>query len=184
MNEDVPDQELVARARAGELDAFEELVRRHQHGLYCFVYRTCGDAASAEEVAQAALVKAWSALAGFRGAASFKTWLYRIGANLAINRRTRGRPTVELDEQLPAPEAGEPETEYRRKQREQAVRQALGRLPADQRTALVLATYEEMSYGEIGETMGKTLRAVDSLLVRARQNLRRLLQPARDTGIV
>jgi RNA polymerase sigma-70 factor (ECF subfamily) len=159
-------------------------VRRHQQGLYGFVFRMCGDAAAAEELAQAALVRAWTALAGFRGASSFKTWLYRIGANLALNRRARTRPTEELDEEMPAGEAGQPEVEYRRRQRERLVQAALTRLPPDQRAALVLSVYEQLSYAEIGETMGRSVRAVDSLLFRGKQNLRRLLQPARDKGIL
>jgi RNA polymerase sigma-70 factor (ECF subfamily) len=178
------DQELVARSQQGDLAAFEELVRRHQQGLHSFVYRTCGNAADAEEVTQAALVRAWRGIAGFRGASSFKTWLYRIGANLALNLRTRTRPTQELTEFIPAADSTRPDAQYRQKQREQAVQAALARLPADQRTALVLSVYEEMSYREIGDTMGKSVRAVDSLLFRAKQNLRKLLGPARDRGVV
>lgn len=178
------DRELVSRAQSGDTAAFEELVREHQQGLYGFVYRVCREPAAAEELTQAALVRAWKSLKRFRGASSFKTWLYRIGANLAINYRSRTRPTEELTEFMPAPESGEPERQFRQHRLTATVHAALRQLPADQRTALVLSVYEGMSYQDIGRTMGRSVRAVDSLLVRAKQNLRRLLQPARDRGIV
>lgn len=142
-----------------------------------------GSPADAEELAQQAMVKAWQALKGFRGGSSFKTWLYRIGINLALNRRSRTRPTEELTELIPADE-GDPAEEFRQRQRDAAVQAALEGLPNDQRTALVLSVYEEMSYSEIGAAMGRSVRAVDSLLFRAKQNLRRLLEPARQKGIV
>lgn len=177
------DRELVRRARSGDLSAFEELVRRHQRGLFSYLYRMTGSPADAEELAQQAMVKAWQALKGFRGGSSFKTWLYRIGINLALNRRSRTRPTEELTELIPADE-GDPAEEFRQRQRDAAVQAALEGLPNDQRTALVLSVYEEMSYSEIGAAMGRSVRAVDSLLFRAKQNLRRLLEPARQKGIV
>lgn len=177
------DRELVGRARSGDLAAFEELVRRHQHGLFSYLYRMMGNADDAEELAQQTLVKAWQALKGFRGGSSFKTWLYRVGINLALNFRTRTKPTEELTEFIPADGAG-PAEEFRQKQRDEAIQAALAGLPKEQRTALVLSVYEEMSYKEIGAAMGKSVRAVDSLLFRAKQNLRKLLAPARERGVV
>lgn len=178
------DRELVARAQSGDMAAFEELVRRHQQGLFSYLYRMCRNSSDAEELAQAAMIRAWEKLAGFRGASSFKTWLYRIGTNLFLNLRTRRKPTEELPETLAAPDAKRPEQAFQQKVREDAVRGALVELPADQRAALVLLVYEDMSYKEIAETMGKTVRAVDSLLFRAKTNVRKVLGQARDKGIV
>ncbi|MEO0085260.1 MAG: sigma-70 family RNA polymerase sigma factor [candidate division WOR-3 bacterium] len=177
------DRELVRRARAGDLAAFEELVRRHQRGLFSYMYRMTGNSAEAEELAQQALVKSWQALRSFRGGSSFKTWLYRIGINLALNFRSRTRPTEELSEFIPAKEA-DPADEFQQRRRDAAIQAALAGLPKDQRTALVLSVYEGMSYSEIGAAMGRSVRAVDSLLFRAKQNLRKLLEPARNKGIV
>ncbi|MFO7638445.1 MAG: sigma-70 family RNA polymerase sigma factor [bacterium] len=183
---DVPGQEseLARAAREGDLAAFEELVRRYQRPLFGYLYRMCGNPADAEEMTQQALVKAWQGLSGFRGDASFKTWLYRIATNLCINRATRRRPTCELPESLPAPESSEPEERYARERRIALVREALGQLPADQRAALVMVEYQEMSYEEAARALGRSVRAVDSLLFRARQNLRRLLEPAREKGML
>jgi len=143
-----------------------------------------GNPAEAEELVQQAFVRAWKGLPGFRAESSFKTWLYRIATNLSINRTKRRKPVVELPETLAAPSSEEPEERYRQRQREELVRSALALLPGDQRSALTLATYEDMSYRDIARAMGKTERAVDSLLFRARTNLRRLLEPARKQGVV
>jgi RNA polymerase sigma-70 factor (ECF subfamily) len=174
----------VLRAQAGELAAFEELVRRHQRGLFSYLYRMCRNSSDAEELAQAAMIRAWEKLDGFRGASSFKTWLYRIGTNLCFNLRTRRKPTEELSETLAAPDAARPDQAFQQKVREAAVREALSGLPADQRAALVLSVYQDMSYKEIAETMGKTVRAVDSLLFRAKTNVRKALAEDRAKGVI
>ena len=178
------DQELVRRAQGGDLAAFEELVRRHQRGLFSYLYRMCRNSSDAEEIAQAAMVKAWEKLAGFRGASSFKTWLYRIGTNLCFNLRTRRKPTEELCETMAAPDSERPDAAFRQKMREEAVRRALDCLPGDQRAALVLSVYQDMSYREIAETLGKTVRAVDSLLFRAKTNVRKALAEDRAKGVI
>jgi RNA polymerase sigma-70 factor (ECF subfamily) len=178
------DRELVRRAQGGDMAAFEELVRRHQRGLFSYLYRMCRNSSDAEEMAQAAMVKAWEKLAGFRGASSFKTWLYRIGTNLCFNLRTRRKPTEELSETMTAPDAERPEAAFRQKVREERVRAALDCLPEDQRAALVLSVYQDMSYREIAETLGKTVRAVDSMLFRAKTNVRKALAEDRAKGII
>jgi RNA polymerase sigma-70 factor (ECF subfamily) len=178
------DREFVARARSGDMAAFEELVRRHQQGLFSYLYRMCRNTSDAEEMAQVAMVKAWEKLGSFRGASSFKTWLYRIGTNLCFNLRTRRKPTEELLETMAAPDAARPEQVFERKVREEVVQQALARLPPDQRAALVLSIYQDMSYREIAETMGKSVRAIDSLLFRAKTNVRKALAEDRAKGII
>jgi RNA polymerase sigma-70 factor (ECF subfamily) len=178
------DNLLVERAQAGDLEAFEELVRRHQQPLFSYLYRMCSDPAAAEELTQAALVRAWHGLRGFRRASSFRTWLYRIGMNLCYNRRARTRPVEELTENIAAPAGTEPAARYAEHRREAVVRAALARLPQDQRSALVLSVYQGLNYREIADTMGKTVRAVDSLLVRAKANLRKALTPYRDRGVI
>lgn len=159
-------------------------MRRHQRGLFSYLYRMCRNTGDAEEMAQAAMVKAWEKLGGFRGASSFKTWLYRIGTNLCFNLRTRRKPTEELCETMAAPDSERPEAAFQKKLREEAVRKALDCLPEDQRAALVLSVYQDMSYREIAETLGKTVRAVDSLLFRAKANVRKALAEDRAKGVI
>jgi RNA polymerase sigma-70 factor (ECF subfamily) len=91
---------------------------------------------------------------------------------------------VELDEELPAGPDSEPQNAFRQHEREAAVQAALAKLPADQRAAMVMSLYEQLSYREIGEAMGRSARAVDSLLFRAKTNLRKLLEPAHRKGLI
>lgn len=174
----------MQKAQAGDLNAFEELVRRHQRGLFSYLYRMCRNTSDAEELTQAAMIRAWEKLSGFRGASSFKTWLYRIGTNLCFNLRTRRKPTEELSETMAAPESERPEAAFKQRVREDVVRRAIACLPADQRAALVLSVYEDMSYKEIADTMGRSVRAVDSLLFRAKTNVRKALAGDRKRGVI
>lgn len=178
------DEALVQAAKAGDLAAFDELIRRHSTALYAFIYRMVGDPADAEELTQEAWVKAWRALSGFKGKSEFKTWLFKIGMNLAFNLKKRRKPAAELSEILPAANGVEPVVVFEQKRREQVIQAALAQLPPDQRTALVLNIYQGMSYREIAQVMGRSVRAVDALLFRAKTNLRQILTPARKKGVV
>ena len=178
------DRQLVEQAQAGDMSAFDELVRRHHGPLYCYLNRTCRDGAEAEEMTQESFVKAWEGLKGFRGAASFRTWLFRIATNLCINRLSRRRPVDPLSEDVPAARRDEPEETYRQRELTECVHAALAQLPVDQRSALVFSIYEEMSYDEIAEAMGRSLASVNSLLYRARMSLRQTLENARSRGLI
>jgi len=178
------DRQLAELAQAGDVSAFDELVRRHHGPLYCYLYRMCRNGAEAEEMTQESFVKAWEGLKGFMGAASFRTWLFRIGTNLCINRLSRRRPVDPLSEDVPAARRDEPEETFRQRKLKECVRAALEQLPADQRSALVLSVYEEMSYDEIAEAMGRSLASVNSLLYRARMSLRQTLAGVRSRGLV
>jgi RNA polymerase sigma-70 factor (ECF subfamily) len=180
----VGDHDLVAQTRAGDLGAFDELVRRHAAPLFRYVHHNLHDYTIAEELTQQAFVRAWQGLGGFRGDAGFRTWLYRIATNLCINCGRRRRPTAELPEDLAADSRGEPDQQHRARVREQVVAQALDRLPADQRAALVLSVYENLSQAEVAEAMGRSVASVNSLSYRARLALRELLAPARRAGLV
>jgi RNA polymerase sigma-70 factor (ECF subfamily) len=178
------DRQLVEQAQAGDLPAFDELVRRHHGPLYCYLYRTCRNGAEAEEMTQESFVKAWEGIKGFRGAASFRTWLFRIATNLCINRLSRRKPVDPLSEDVPAARRDEPEETFRQRKLKECISAALELLPADQRSALVLSIYEELSYDEIAEAMGRSLASVNSLLYRARMSLRQTLAGARSRGLV
>lgn len=178
------DGELVAQAQAGDLSAFDELVRRHHGQIYCYLYRACRNRSDAEEMTQESFVKAWEGLKGFRGAASFKTWLYRIATNLSINRLSRRKPQDPLSEDLPASRRDEPEEALRQRVRSESISRALAGLPADQRSALVLSIYEEMSHEEIAAAMGRSPASVNSLLYRARIGVREALGAARARGLI
>jgi RNA polymerase sigma-70 factor (ECF subfamily) len=171
----IDDARQVEQARQGELAAFEVLVRRYQGPLYGYLCRMCRNPDTAEELAQIALAKAWIGLAGFRGEASFKTWLFRIATNCCLNELTRNRPHEPLTDAEPSPVRWEPAQAFRNRDDLERVNRALAELPADQRSALLLSVYEDMSYAEIARVLNRSAVAVNALLYRARMTLRQAL---------
>jgi len=180
----VNEQDLLRQAKAGNLSAFESLVVKHSPGLYSFIYRLVNNQTDAEELTQQTWVKAWQNISRFQERSSFKTWLFRIGINLTLNYKTRRRPVEKLAESMTIESKHLPEEEYLRKRRQELVRCVLQELTAEQRTALILSVYEQLSYKEIAQIMGKSVRAVDSLLVRAKAKLHELLLPAKKRGLI
>ena len=173
---------LVERARAGDQEAFAELVRSHQDDMYTLAFRLTADRDLAADVAQEAMIRAWRGIGGFRGDASFSTWLYRITANTAwtlrARRRRRAWLPLELAERVPAPQTPEshPETAGDTEALRRRLVTALARLPAGARQVVVLKDVEGMSHVEIAATLGITTTAAKVRLHRARLRLRRLLE--------
>lgn len=179
MRPDDPDLPLVQRIQSGDEEAFGELMRRYKRPLLNFVYRVLGEAGEAEDVAQESFVRAYRHLRGFRpGSARFSTWLFRIARNAALDhvRRRARRPEVRLEEAGVAPSTeATAATEVQAREAGEQIARAVARLPEDQRTALVLAEYQGLSYAEIAEVMACSTKAVESRLYRAKQTLRAAL---------
>jgi RNA polymerase sigma-70 factor (ECF subfamily) len=168
----------------GDERAFRQLVRRHLSSTVRLAQRILGGAA-AEDVAQEAFIRVWKHAGNFedpvaRGA-KFSTWLYRIVINLCIDEKRKGRFAGALDD-IPEPVDHTPNAEQGLQRREQSnrVRAALDALPERQRTAFVLCFYEERSNKEAADMMGVGLKALESLLVRARKTLRAQLEEERN----
>ncbi len=127
---DVTDAALVARAQAGERQAFSTLVRRHQATVYRVCYRILGDREDAEDAAQEALLRAYRKLDTFLGQSAFKTWLLRLTVNVSLNERARRKSLISLDGSqddayaAPDPEPG-PEAELLRSEAAVQLNQAL-----------------------------------------------------------
>jgi len=150
------DAALIARYRTGDRSAFDELVRRYQRPLYYLALRYVRVEADAKDVAQRALVKAYSALAGFRADSSFRTWLYRIAINLCLNHlrdRKREEMRPEVDEALAAPPSGGDRALIER-ERGALLRDAIAELPPKQRMVLELRVYDELPFREVAELAG------------------------------
>ena len=173
------DVDLMLRVRDGDEGAFEELVRRHTRTVLNLIYRYVGDASLADDVAQEVFVKVYRFRDRYEPKARFSTWLYRITVNHCLNeiRSRRNRPTASApaEELLEQPEGVSPDERMRRMELREAVRAALDALPSNQRMAVLLARYEELSYTEIAATLGLSLEAVKSLLFRAKENLQQSL---------
>jgi len=191
MTSEVPDDtdhELVRRVQAGDQTAFNLLVLKYQHRVLKLVGRFVNDAAEAEDVAQEAFIKAYRALASFRGDSAFYTWLYRIAINTAKNALVsqRRRP-VDFDLDLQDPEqydrharlkeSDTPEGVLLTEEIRTVVEEAMEQLPEDLRTAIVLRELEGLSYEEIAEAMDCPVGTVRSRIFRAREAIDKRLKP-------
>ncbi len=165
--------ELVRRAAAGEAGAFRELTQRHLKGVVAIARRMLRDDAEAEDVAQEAFLRLWRSGATLDiGPAGVRPWLRRVTSNLCIDR-ARGRARLQPTDELP--ETPDPPTQLKAlegRETRRRVDEALKRLPDRQRLALTLFHYEGMSQVEIGGVMGISDEAVESLLGRARRQLK------------
>lgn len=165
------DSYLIKQARIGSTEAFEVLVRRYRDRIFRVALRMVGDAHSAEDVAQDALVSAWRGLASFRGEAEFSTWLHRIVLNSALSHINRSR----LHGELTGDEAVEPEKQPERiveaGHQEEALRAAVGALPFDQRAPLVLYQFEGYSYEQTADILQVSEATVRGRIYRARRAL-------------
>jgi RNA polymerase sigma-70 factor (ECF subfamily) len=191
MTQDDSDQQLVQRVQAGDKAAFDLLVRKYQHRVLKLVGRFVSDAAEAEDVAQEAFIKAYRALASFRGDSAFYTWLYRIAINTAKNAlvSNRRRP-VDFDLDLQDPEQYDrharlkegdtPEGVLLTEEIRAVVERAMEQLPEDLRTAIVLRELEGLSYEEIAEAMDCPVGTVRSRIFRAREAIDKKLKPLLD----
>lgn len=197
-----PDVRLMLRVRDDDAGAFEELVRRYEARLVRLMYTIGPRADLAEDLAQETFMRVYRARKRYEAGAKFSTWLFTIAGNVARNAaRSLGRrhEVSEIDAprrddspsgpQLLASTALEasglmPARQVEGVERAEIVRAAVGSLSERQRMALMLSRFENMSYAEIAETMDLTTKAVKSLLSRARVNLREILQPYIDAGLI
>jgi RNA polymerase sigma-70 factor (ECF subfamily) len=181
------DQELVIRAAAGDVAAFNGLVERYQSLAYNVAFRALGDPEAAADATQDAFLSAFNGLRAFRGG-SFKSWLLRIVTNACFDagRRAQRRPSTSLDAMLETP-GGEdvaidpgpqPEVAALRAEVVEQIQDALLRLPFDQRTVVILCDLQGLSYDEIADVTGAAVGTVKSRINRGRLRLRELLSPA------
>lgn len=170
------DTALVTRARGGDRDAFESLVRRHQRGLWRLVRRYLRADADASDVTQQAFVRAYRALDSFRGDASVRSWLYRIGINLALNHlRDRARESpAELDPDALAIGAVGASGLVAAEQAA-ALREAVAALPPKQKMVLELRIYDELSFREVAALCACTENAAKVSFHFAVKRLRAVL---------
>ena len=165
------DEDLMLAAGRGDMSAFGEIVRRHQTSAWRAAYRLLGDAAEAEDAAQDAFLKILDAAPRYRPTASLRTYLYRVVTRLCLDRLQKKRP-IYVDRLPPSAsdDPGPPDV-LARQEDEQAMRRALDALPARQRAAVILRHFEHLSYQEIADAMGASVKAVERLLARGRDTL-------------
>jgi RNA polymerase sigma-70 factor (ECF subfamily) len=187
--EQVSELDLITAAQSGNRYAYGDLVSRHRAGVVSVVFRMSGSLDLAEEAAQEAFLRAWQRLDGYKPQHSFRSWVYRIAINAALDmlrQPSSRREQVFSDlenpawedlgwvETLPADEDG-PETTVETRQRAERVRRAVLNLPAPSRSVLVLREYAGLSYTEIASSLGIPIGTVMSRLSSARSQLRQSL---------
>jgi RNA polymerase sigma-70 factor (ECF subfamily) len=170
------DATLVARAQDGDLDAFAELVRRHESRVRGVLVRLLDDDRDVEEAVQDTFVQAWRHLDRFRGEAQLFTWLYRIATNEAFMRRRRKRPqTTELDEGTAQSDAAGPEAAAEAGDVRDFLLACIRELPFEYRAPLVLRDVEGLSNQEVADVLDISLAAAKSRIHRARMQIRAAL---------
>jgi len=187
--EPAPDDEmkLVKRARRGDLEAYDDLVRRYQERIYATVYHMTSNHEDANDLAQEAFIKAFHALKTFKGGSSFYTWIYRIAVNKTINflKQRKHKPQMSLDdldfnaehdpdlvalisEKTPRRDVGLAELQEK-------LNEALQRLSEPHRLVVTLHDVQGLSHEEIAKIMGCNIGTVRSRLFYARQQLQAYL---------
>jgi RNA polymerase sigma-70 factor, ECF subfamily len=187
MAEPTSDVELMLRVKHLDREAFSLLVQRHRKPLINFIYRFTGNSGESEDLAHEVFIKVFLSASRYEPRAAFSTWLYRIATNLALNylRDHRTRVATSLDRGSEE-EEDKSRTELRDKvalvedqllsqERVERIRQALAALPENQRLAVVLTKYQELSLKEAAEVMKCSEAAVKSLIFRAYTTLRQKL---------
>ncbi|MCD6506476.1 sigma-70 family RNA polymerase sigma factor [Candidatus Poribacteria bacterium] len=179
------DEELMLRCKNGDVNAFELLVSRYQDAVMNFIYHTIGDYHRAEDLCQETFIKVFKNARGYRSKNRFKSWLFKIAANLCRNelRYRRRHPSDSLERIIESEGNADifvdtspmPDELFERKERAMLVKRAIQSLPENQRLAIVMREYESLRYDEIAYALGCSVGAVKSIIHRARQNLRKIL---------
>lgn len=188
------DRDLVLACQKRDPAAFEELVKRHQRTVYALLYQLAPDWSDTSDLAQEVFIRVWRSINNLRNPSSFRGWLTQIVTNLfydELRRRPRRVPTVSMDEGIDSGEDGEgdsgtrdipdvsllPDEKVLNQELSEVIRDAMGKLPEQFRTAIVLREVEGLSYEEIAILTKTEMGTVKSRIARARTKLQELLQP-------
>ena len=181
---------FVARLQANEDAAYDELVRTYSGSIFHVAYRMLGDSAEAADAVQEIFLKVFRNIAGFKGEAALKTWIFKIAFSEILNRlrwwkRRHRYATTSLDDQpngngvraahSVASSSPTPEQVLQSKEEEGAIQLALSRLSKDHRSIIVLRDIEGFSYTEIADVLGVSIGTVKSRLARGRADLKKSL---------
>lgn len=193
-----PDVRLMLEVRDGNAVAFEELVSRYQERLIVVLSHLVGDREQAEDLTQDVFLRVYRARETYEPGAKFSTWLYtianRVAANALRSKSRRHEVTLQtrdsgpmgarpLEHLLQASSGQMPARQIDKAEMREIVQLAMQSLIERQRMAILLSKFEGMSYAEIGAVMDLSSQAIKSLLARARENLREVLQPYFDHGV-
>ncbi len=176
----VPEDRLqTIECHDGGREAFENLVRENQRMIHSLCYRLTGSMEEAEDLAQDVFLQAFQSRADFRGESKVSSWLYRIALNRYLNWRRLEQRRVQAHQQLRQSELEAARDDTRRAQQ---IQDALMRLPAKQRAAIVLTTYDGLTHAEAARALRCSETTVSWRLFAARRKLKRMLKYLQNTG--
>lgn len=179
-----PDVQLLLAFKSGDKSSFEKLMVRFYPRVLNFIYRFVNQKEVAEDLTQDVFMKVYKSAVNYQPKAKVSTWIFTIAKNTALNELSRRKKfAYSLDADNKTSEGSvqsqhedfterKPDQQLERQERMEVVRTAVQSLPENQRMAVILRRYENMTYDEIAKTMGTTSKAVKSLLSRAKENLK------------
>ena len=172
------EQEIVSQILSGDKERYALIVKEYQGTVANLCYKLVGNKLDAEEVTQTVFIELYTALPRFRFTSRLSTFIYRITVNVVSKMLKHDRRIVSYD-----PVIADPQSEYELSHEEQLMKdeqtrllhQAIGQLKHEQRTALILYTFNDFSYNDIADVMQVSLSKVESLIFRAKKNLKKML---------
>ncbi|MGX8713395.1 MAG: RNA polymerase sigma factor [bacterium] len=174
------DKEIVQKILAGDTEQYAVIVRKYQQNVANLAYKLCGNRLEIEEVTQQVFVELYTALPRFRFNAQLSSFIYRITVNVVCKMMNRNKRIVNTDQYDPF--INQPSSDRNAEQQiiydeqQSQLRTAIGHLKDEQRTALVLYSFEDFSYQQIADVLQCTLSKVESLIFRAKKNLAKELK--------
>jgi RNA polymerase sigma-70 factor (ECF subfamily) len=178
------DSQLIREIKDGNVQLYAELMQRYHRKILMFIFHMLKSAnleMMAEDLCSETFYKAYRSIHSFREVdASFSTWLYTIARNTVLSELRKQRlGSISYEDsgiEPPVPADALPESKVLQNERVALVRQAIGKLPEKQRSALILREYEQLDYQEIANILGQTVSSVKSLLFRARASVKAQLE--------
>lgn len=173
---ELSDEEVVKLVKTGQVEPYDELVRRNEVRIHDLCYKMVKNYDDARDMAQETFLKAYRNINKFDGRSKFSTWLYRIAVNNCLNFLKRQRPTEEIQENIIEAPKNNPVEIYKRKRAKELVYEAVGKLPNVQKTVFTLRAFEDLPYQEISEILKKPLSTVKVNYHLAVKNLKNMLK--------
>lgn len=175
------EEEIIRDILAGNTNRYKEIVQEYQAIVANICFKMCGTKVDIEELTQQVFVELYYALPRFKFQSKLSTFIYRLTVNVVCKEIKRNSRITSLPDETSFPDKpsdfGNAEDSIIKDEQRRQLRQAIGKLNAEQRTALVLYTFDNFSYNDIAEVMQCTVAKVESLIFRARKNLRKMLMP-------
>jgi len=185
----VQEKELLQKITSGDVHAFKQLFESYQDAVFNLCFRFANNREDAEDLCQEVFLKIYNSASTFKHKSKLSTWIYRITVNLCLNFKRKhhkfnwlflddtSEEKSNVSEHLAIPEADQPDSFVEKKEQEQIVQDAINSLPKNQRIAVILQRYEDLSVQEIADILGISALSIQSRLARAKENLCKKILP-------